>query len=263
MITSTSNSKIKTIRHLQNQGKARREQKSYVIEGIRLVEEALQQGLHPNLLIYTDSLDERGEHLLDVFRKENVQINRVSDQVFQAASDTETPQGILGVVPIPSCSENNPTDFLVIADQIRDPGNLGTILRSALAAGAGRVLLPPGTVDPYSPKVVRAGMGAHFRLVIQEMDWDQIRETTSGMQVLCASMNRGISIWEADLTHPSAVIIGSEAHGPGDQARSLTDTWVHIPMPGDTESLNAAVAAGVILFEVVRQRSSGQPTQTR
>jgi len=255
MITSTSNPKIKTIRHLQSRGKARREENSYVIEGIRLVEEALQQGLHPDLLIYTETLDERGKQVLEAFRKEAIRMNLVSDQVFQAASDTETPQGILAVLPIPSHSDLNPFDFLVIADQIRDPGNLGTILRSALAAGADRVLLPPGTVDPYSPKVVRSGMGAHFQLVIQEMDWDQIREITIGMQVLCAGMNRGIPIWEANLTLPSAVIIGSEAHGPGDQARSLCASWIQIPMPGNAESLNAAVAAGVILFEVVRQRS--------
>lgn len=262
MITSTSNPKIKTIRHLQNRGKARQEENSYVIEGIRLVEEALQQGLHPDLLIYTDTLDKRGKQLLKAFRNMNVQIDRVSDQVFQAASDTETPQGILAVLPIPSHSDQNPTDFLVIADQIRDPGNLGTILRSALAAGVDRVLLPPGTVDPYSPKVVRSGMGAHFQLIIQEMDWDQIRETTQGKQVLCADMNRGIPIWDADLTLPTAVIIGSEAHGPGNQARTLTDSWIQIPMPGGAESLNAAVAAGVILFEVVRQRSNQQLSQT-
>jgi TrmH family RNA methyltransferase len=255
MITSTSNPKIKTIRHLQSRGKARREENSYVIEGIRLVEEALQQGLRPALLIYTNSLDERGKQLLEAFQKQNIQVDLVSDQVFQAASDTETPQGILAVMPIPSHTDQNPADFMVIADQIRDPGNLGTILRSALAAGADRVLLPPGTVDPYSPKVVRSGMGAHFQLSIQEMDWAQIREATTGMQVLCAGMERGVPIWEADLTPPTAVIIGSEAHGPGDQARSLTDSWIQIPMPGGAESLNAAVAAGVILFEVVRQRS--------
>ncbi len=255
MITSTSNPKIKNIRHLQSRGKARREENSYVIEGIRLVEEALQQGLRPDLLIYTNSLDERGKQLLEAFQKENIQADLVSDQVFQAASDTETPQGILAVMQIPSPSDQIPADFLVIADQIRDPGNLGTILRSALAAGADRVLLPPGTVDPYSPKVVRSGMGAHFQLSIQEMDWDQIREATTGMQVLCAGMRCGVPIWEADLSRPTAVIIGSEAHGPGDQARSLTDSWIQIPMPGGAESLNAAVAAGVILFEVVRQRS--------
>ncbi len=254
MITSTRNPKIKDIRRLQARSKARRERKAFVIEGVRLLEEALRHDRTPELIIHTRDLDERGLTLIDSFKERGALIEPVSEQVFQQASDTETPQGILAVIPLPAPERSRPVDFLVVTDQIRDPGNLGTILRSAAAAGVDELLMPPGTVDAFAPKVVRAGMGAHFQLSLASTSWQNISRRIEGLTVFTADAHQGIPCWEADFSQPSALIIGSEAHGPGEQARRLTDTWVHIPMPGRAESLNAGVALAVLLFEVVRQR---------
>ena len=173
----------------------------------------------------------------------------------KSSSDTGTPQGILAVLeridlPVPDL----PT-FVLIPDQIRDPGNLGTLLRSAAAAGVDAVLLPPETTDAFAPKVVRAGMGAHFRLPIQSMTWDEIEQVgkLAGLEVFLADMN-GKFCWEADLRQPLALIVGGEADGASEPARRLAMVSLRIPMPGKTESLNAGVAGSVLMFEVVRQR---------
>jgi TrmH family RNA methyltransferase len=148
-------------------------------------------------------------------------------------------------------------NFILIPDQIRDPGNLGTLLRSAAATGVQAVLLPPETTDAFAPKVLRAGMGAHFRVPIREMSWEEIREVgkLSGLQVYLAEMN-GKSCWETDLQQPLALIIGSEAEGASDEARNLATQKISIPMAGDVESLNAGAAGSVLMFEVVRQRAA-------
>jgi TrmH family RNA methyltransferase len=150
-------------------------------------------------------------------------------------------------------------DFILAVDAIRDPGNLGTLLRSAAAAGVQAVLLGPGTVDVFSPKVLRAGMGAQFRLPIREMDWEQIRlmgkDPKKPLRIFLAETENGTPLWQANFRQPAVIIVGGEAEGAGESARRLADEWVAIPMPGKSESLNAAVAASILLFEVVRQRS--------
>ncbi len=170
-------------------------------------------------------------------------------------SETETSQGILAVLneaqlPIP----DHPS-FVLIPDSIRDPGNLGTLLRSAEAAGVQAVLLPPETVDAFAPKVVRAGMGAHFRLPIRSMNWDEIRAQTGGVQLYLAEM-QGQPCWQADFRSPLALIIGGEAEGASEAARKLAAQPVSIPMAGKTELLNAAIAGSILMFEVRRQRLS-------
>jgi TrmH family RNA methyltransferase len=178
--------------------------------------------------------------------------------VLRAASDTQAPQGLLVVLPTRSRPIPPRPDFLLIADAVRDPGNLGTMLRTAAAAGVEGFLLPPGAVDPFSPKVVRAGMGAHFRLPVHALEWEEIDQLLqrTALQVFLAAAGRGLAYTQADFRQPLALIVGGEAEGAGDQSRSLSGAQVHIPMPGGMESLNAAVAAAVLLFEVVRQRSS-------
>jgi TrmH family RNA methyltransferase len=148
-------------------------------------------------------------------------------------------------------------DFLLIADQIRDPGNLGTLLRTGLAGGVDGVLLSPGTVDAFSPKVLRAGMGAHFRLPILNCSWEEIKETTQDLTLYAADVSGGATLWEVDLTKPAGLIIGSEAHGPGENAFELADIKIHIPMKQDAESLNASIAGAILIYEVFRQRFQG------
>jgi TrmH family RNA methyltransferase len=156
-------------------------------------------------------------------------------------------------------------DLFLICDRISDPGNLGALLRSAAAAGAAAVWLAPGTADAFNPKVVRAGMGAHFRLPLELLEWDTISARLAGWQILLADTEEAIHDSPdakrqtirydlADWTQPSAVIVSNEAEGPSPAARACATASVFIPMPGGSESLNAAIAGSVILFEAVRQR---------
>ncbi|MGE5123438.1 MAG: TrmH family RNA methyltransferase, partial [Acidobacteriaceae bacterium] len=149
-------------------------------------------------------------------------------------------------------------DFLLILDGIRDPGNLGTILRTAAAARIQAVLLAPGNVDAFAPKVLRAGMGAHFRLPIHQLGWAHIEQllagSPGGMRIYLADAAGGIPYTRADFRTPLALLVGGEAAGAGHEAFSLASEKVQIPMPGGSESLNAGIAAGILLFEVVRQR---------
>ncbi|HSN94309.1 MAG TPA: RNA methyltransferase, partial [Anaerolineaceae bacterium] len=146
-------------------------------------------------------------------------------------------------------------DFVLIPDGIRDPGNLGTIIRTAEAAGVQALIVPPGTVDPWSPKVVRSGMGSHFRLPIFEWHWQAIASLLEGFNVFGASMDGQLSCWEADFRLPTALLIGGEAEGLGSDAQALVTQTLRIPMAGQNESLNAAISAAVLVFEVLRQRS--------
>ena len=143
------------------------------------------------------------------------------------------------------------------AGSFEKPGNLGTILRSAEAAGVQSVFLTPGTTDPFSPKVARAGMGAHFRLPIFTPDWETLAAALAGLNVFHADMAGAQTCWQADFTSPCALLIGSEAEGISPKARDLVTQSVRIPMRGASESLNAAVSAAILLFEALRQRSVG------
>lgn len=257
MITSTHNPKIQNIRALQARSRARRAAQSFVVEGVRLAEEAVAAGWEAQLALYSADLEARGRAVVDTFAARGVEVEEVTPQVMRAASDTQTPQGILVVLPLRPLPLPEVLDFAFIPDGVRDPGNLGTMLRTAAAAGVGAVFLPPGTVDPFSPKVLRAGMGAHFRLPIHSYSWEEIgaRLQAGALEVYLAAAGAGQAHTRSDFRQPLALIIGGEAEGAGSEAQHLAGARVHIPMPGGVESLNAAIAAGILMFEVVRQRT--------
>lgn len=256
MITSTQNSKIKWVRLLQSQARARKESAVFVVEGVRLVEEALTAGWNAELVLHTADLSTRGQAVVSGFAQRGCPVEEVSEGVLEAASDTQTPQGILAVIHQTSQPQPDQLDFALIADGVRDPGNLGSILRSAAAAGVQAAFLAPGCADPFSPKVVRSAMGAHFRLHLATLDWPALHAhvTSAGLYVVLAAAGAGLAYSVCDFRRPLGIIIGSEAEGAGAQAHALANTSVHIPMAGKTESLNAAAAAAILLFEVVRQR---------
>ena len=256
MITSRQNSRIKLVSQLSSQVKARKKEGLYVVEGIRILEEAIKAGIYPEQVLYTSDLDQRGLLLLKEFQGKKISCEECAPDVFRAASDTENPQGILAVFPIDPLPVPANLDLVLIADEIRDPGNLGTLARSCLAAEANLLILSPGSVDLFSPKVIRAGMGAHFRLPIIKTDYSDISGITDGLPLFLAAMNEGKALWETDLRGPLGLILGSEAHGAGNAARELADHIIHIPMNPASESLNASAAGAVILFEVRRQRNS-------
>lgn len=228
------------------------------MEGVRLAEEALAAGWEARLIFFTEDLDERGQAVVRGFREQGVQIELVDPAVLKSASDTVTPQGILVVLKVQRVPLPQTVDFVFIPDGVRDPGNLGTILRTAAAAGVDAVFLPSGVVDPYSPKVLRSAMGAHFRLPVLTAPWDEIRNLleSHSLQVFLASAPGGKVYTQADFRVPLALITGGEAEGAGATAVDLAHETVHIPMPGKVESLNTAIAAGILMFEVVRQRNA-------
>lgn len=253
MITSTQNERVRYIRSLARR-RVRQREGRFVVEGTRLVDEVVRAGIQPALVFYTQAWAESpaGQELLPLLRPADEGNWLVSEAVLAGCADTQSPQGVLAVVPFVRLQPRQ--DLLLILDQVRDPGNLGTILRSAEAAGTGQVLLAPGTVDLYNPKVVRGAMGAHFRLAVTSLDWPAIREQVAGRAVWLADASGEVTYETVDWTLPSALIVGGETAGAGVAAAALATGRVSIPMAGGAESLNAAMAATVILFEAARQR---------
>ncbi len=254
MITSTINPKVKWVRNLQARSRARHNEGAFVLEGVRLTEEAMKSGWETQLVFFTTDLDERGQEVLEHYSERGVLVEEVSSQVMGFVSDTNTPQGLLAVVTVRSLPISERLDVVFIPDSVRDPGNLGTMLRTAAAAGVGAVFIAPGTVDPYAPKVVRAAMGAHFLIPIQQLSWEEIdqRRQEWGLRVYLADVRLGKAFRQIEFKVPMALVVGGEAEGASEAARGLADEYVNIPMPGGVESLNAAVAAGILLFEILR-----------
>jgi TrmH family RNA methyltransferase len=253
MITSLNNDRVRHVRRLQADRRYRVREGAFVVEGTRWLADALEQEAAPLAVFYTDDWREQAGHA-GILQQIDTAIQAVSNNVMAAMSDTETPSGVLAVLPLRARPLPADPDLLLILDAIRDPGNLGTMLRTAAAAGVDGVLLSPGCVDPYNPKAVRAGMGAHLRVPVHQQAWPEIAVASQGLRVWLAAAGGALPYTEVNWREPSALIIGSEAHGAGSEASALASGAVVIPMYVATESLNAAVAAGVILFEAARQR---------
>jgi RNA methyltransferase, TrmH family len=253
MITSVNNSKVKYIRRLQSDRRFRAREGAFVVEGTRWVAEVVQRQQNPLAVFYTSEWYGKPDHT-QILHQLDAPIQAVSGEVMAAMSDVETPAGVLALLPIRPRALPIEPELLLILDEIHDPGNLGTVLRTAAAAGVDGVLLSPGSVDPYNPKVVRSGMGAQLRVAIHQKDWAEIGELTEGLQVWLAAAGGTLPYSEVNWRQPSALIIGSEAHGAGEEATALATGSIYIPMFAATESLNAAAAAAVILFEALRQR---------
>ena len=269
MLTSLSNEQVKLVRALQTQRKTREQEKRFVIEGVRLIEEALKANADFDFVFYEETKDERARKLLDELTRRRVSLIQTSTQIMRACADTENPQGVIAVLALPSVKGvwrleiespiPNPQSLILICDRISDPGNLGTLLRTAAAANVDAVLLSPDTVEAFNPKVVRAGMGAHFRLPIESLSWDEIKARTANLKIYLADAEHGIRTTQYDLvdwTQPCALIVCSEAEGASNSAKTLAQESVYIPMQRNVESLNAAVAGSIILFEAVRQRKA-------
>ncbi|MDZ4197650.1 MAG: RNA methyltransferase [Kiritimatiellia bacterium] len=258
MITSSQNAKLKQVRALVRKPNERRRSGEFVVEGVRLMEEALASGGAFRYALFSKNLSDRGRALVEKLADHSVEVEEVAESLMGAVSDAETPPGLLAVLdrrPLPFPPS---PDFLLIADRIREPGNLGTLLRTAAAAGVQGVLLSPDTTDAFSPKALRSGMGAQFRLPVQEQSWADIARfcETTALRIFLATMT-GTSCWTEDFRRPLALVIGGEADGASPEAIALARHGVAVPMPGGMESLNAAVAGAILLFEVVRQRAGG------
>jgi TrmH family RNA methyltransferase len=261
MIESQANPHVKHIRSLAADRKDRRRERLFVLEGVRLVADALEHGCELALALYAPGqLDQTAAGRELRIRLEGMpHVYSATAQVVAAASDTVSPQGVVALARWPSIEPGLPGLVLVL-DAIQDPGNIGTLLRSAEAVGVAEVLCTVGTVDAYSPKVVRAAMGAHFHLAVeQDLGWEQVGERLAFVDhVYAADAEASMPYYAADWRQPAALIIGNEAHGLSEAAREQARNLIGIPMRGRAESLNAAVAGSVIMFEALRQRTRGR-----
>lgn len=252
-ITSLTNPKVKYVRRLQTEKKFRLQEQAFVVEGSRWLAELPLLGYDPLLVVSTDTWLATANDDILPYLADRVQV--VSPAVLAAMSDVETPPGVLAVLPIRPLPLPVAPSWLLVLDGVMNPGNLGTILRSAAAAGVEGVLLGPGCVDVYNPKVVRGGMGAHVRLPLATLSWAEILTVTQKMARWLAVVDGGEVYTAVDWRRPSVLVIGGEANGVGGQALEAMSGRVTIPMHRQTESLNAAMAASIILFEAARQRS--------
>ena len=254
MITSLNNPRVKLVRNLQNSRKIRQKEGIFIIEGDRLINEAIAAQAHFQMAFHTDHLDDRGRGLIHGMQRVGAEVYSVSDEVMSACSDTVTPQGILAALPIPDHPLPKDINLALVLDRITDPGNLGTILRTALAAGVEAVLITEGTVDAYNPKVVRSAMGAHFHLPLMMSSVAEIPRHLQGLALFLADVRGERSYFDVDWRMPLGLCIGSEASGVQPAVEKMVDHRVRVPMQGNTESLNAAVTTAVILYEIIRQR---------
>ena len=282
IITSRSNPRVKWLRELSRGGRWAEEGLA-LAEGVRLAEEALDAGTEVVLAVQTHRLssNERGARLVRKIRDGNFPALAVSDEVLESISATESPQGVLlvlrptlakreavfgggGPAKLGMVSTGEEPELIVAVEGLQDPGNLGTILRSAEAFGSGAVVVTsgasPAAVHPYHPKVLRASMGAAFRLkIVQGLSTSDFLGLcrARGVQIVAAAAGGNLTPRRVNWNLPTALLIGNEGAGLDRATLESADAVVRIPMPGRVESLNAAVAASVLLYEASMQRNGG------
>lgn len=264
MIVSSSNAQIKLLTKLIKKSKVRQEQRMFVAEGLKLAIEAVELGIAKKLYATQAGLEawkERVKKHENFQRVEKITIELVSEPIFSSITDTISPQGILALVNMPVYNMEQILSYkhanLLFLEEIRDPGNLGTIFRTAECAGVNGIILSSGCVDIFNPKVVRATMGTIFRmpfvytndfiLAVKKAQEQQI-------QVFGAHLKGERNFFEENYSGKTAFMIGNEANGMTEQSMLVVDTLVKIPMEGGSESLNASIAAAIIMYEAYRQK---------
>lgn len=258
MITSTGNTQIKKIIQLNTKGRARRNSRAFVVEGIKMFEEAPDDWIEA---VYVSESFLKNHEELVKGRDHEV----VSDHVLKHISDTMTPQGILCVLKMPEyrmedlLGEENRQPLLLVTENIQDPGNLGTMFRTAEGAGATGIIMNQCTVDLFNPKTIRSTMGSIYRMpfLYAEDLGDIIGELREqGIRFYAAHLKGKGSYDEPDYTYPTGFLVGNEGNGLSEETASLADTYIRIPMEGQLESLNVAMASGILMYEANRQRRS-------
>lgn len=254
-ISSRENPSFRKLLALHESAAARREAGRALLEGIHLVAAYREARGIPETLVVSESAQHNPEAVALLQALADTEILLLPDRLFERVAQVSAPVGIAAVVVIPVPGPGTAPDLGVLLEDIQDPGNVGTILRSAAAAGAQAAWLSRGCADPWSPRVLRAAMGAHFRLAVHfGADLPAVAREFRG-QVVATVPRDGRSLYECRFTGAIAVVLGSEGSGVSAQLLAETDATVSIPMAPGAESLNAAAAAAVFLFEVVRQRT--------
>lgn len=248
IITSKDNEIIKNIKKLKEK---KYRLNSYIVEGIKMVKEAINENQEIALIAI------REDFKID-FDTKKIKIVTISNKIFNDISDVKTPQGILAVI---KKNQNNQietnSDYILALDSLQDPGNMGTIIRTADSANINQIIINKTTVDPYSPKVIRSTMGAIYRTNIIEVEdlKATLKEMKSkGFQIITTDLKATQSIYDINYNNKTVVVIGNEANGVSQEILQTADKKVIIPMLGKTESLNASIAASIMIYEYVRQK---------
>lgn len=258
MITSASNQQMKHVIQLNKKAKTRYEQRVFVVEGMKMCMEAPKEDIQA--MYVSESFLQAPEH---VQRIKDYSYEVVADNVFKTISDTQTPQGILALVKMPEYSledlmgEGGKQPHLLILESIQDPGNLGTMIRTGEGAGVTGILMNKTTVDVFHPKTIRATMGSLFRVPFYVTD--SLKETLEelkkkGVSLYAAHLKGEQSYDRPDYRKPCGFLIGNEGNGLTEETAECADAYIRIPMEGKVESLNAAIAATLLMYEVNRQR---------
>jgi TrmH family RNA methyltransferase len=259
VITSTSNPRIQAARRLRRRS-GRDEAGAYLVEGVRAVTAALELG-GPVREVFLDPDSAYAATVTRAADEAGVDVTPVSPAVIKALSDSATPQGTVAIVAAPGDSFDSldaDVDLVLVLAEVGDPGNAGTLVRSAVAAGAGAVVFTTGSVDALNPKTVRATAGNLWgaRVIRDVSITEALADLRArGFTLVGTDGGASTSYDEVDLRGRSAIVVGNEAWGLPDEASGAVDELVAIPMPGPPESLNAAIAGSILLFEAVRQRS--------
>lgn len=260
MITSTSNPQVKGLLQLQKKSKVRSERNAFVVEGIKMFLEAPKERVEK--VYISESLYNKKQKELDL---RGYSVELLSEKVFGYVSDTKTPQGILAVIRQKETKlsemvkSENP--FLMVLDNLQDPGNLGTIVRTAEGAGVTGIIMSRDTVDIYNPKTIRSTMGSVYRMPFLYAEdlpglLDELKRY--GIKSYAAHLGGKNDYDEEDYCSGCAFLIGNEGNGLRDEVSEKADVLVKIPMCGQVESLNAAIASSVLMFEAARQRRKGK-----
>lgn len=256
MIESTSNKQVRHVVALNSKGKLRKEEGLYVAEGLRICREYRPEDLHA--LYVTPSFEKENREWLSSFSYETV-----SEEVMRVMADTKTPQGVLAVARQKNLTleqlleRSRDGGLFMILEQLQDPGNLGTILRAGEGAGVTGLIMSSDTADIYNPKVIRSTMGSILRVPFaytEDLPSACLKMKQNGIRLFAAHLQGSVSYDRENYCGSTAFLIGNEARGLTDELAALADARIRIPMAGQVESLNAAVAASVLMFEAARQR---------
>ena len=261
MITSTSNPQVKNLTMLVKKAKERKNQGVFLVEGTKMVMEAPTAWVKQ--VYVSETYEKNPEHAGDLskLRQDGVGVETLSDSVFKSVSDTQTPQGILAVVTMPSYELEDllkgEKTHLLILESIQDPGNLGTMVRTGEGAGVTGVIMNKTTVDLFNPKTIRSTMGSIYRVpfyITEDLEETLGELKGAGVNLYAAHLKGKASYDDPDYTKPTAFLIGNEGNGLTDEIADLADTYIRIPMEGQVESLNAAISATLLMYETNRQR---------
>ncbi|MDU5038808.1 TrmH family RNA methyltransferase [Clostridium perfringens] len=251
-IESKNNNLFKEIKKLKEK-KHRIKSNKYLIEGLRFVEEAIKSKVSIDSIIFTESFKEKNP---DLFLKinENIKLIQMNEALLKQLCSTENPQGIVGVINMQN-KELKSGELVVLVDKVQDPGNMGTIIRTAHAAGAAGIVMTKGTVDIYNDKTLRSTMGSIFYIPIVEDDsLDFVKSLKKeGYKLVVSSLQGKNNFFEENLQGKVMIAVGNEGNGVSNEVYDIADIKVKIPMPGEAESLNVAVATSIMIYEKIRQ----------